>query len=280
MFTVSVLVCALCSLASFAAGFLDAIAGGGGLLTLPAVLLAGVPPHLALGTNKFAATLGTLVALGNFARNHLVQWRMALYGLFFSLAGAWLGSRLTLYLDAAQLGKILVVLLPLGMFATLMPRKERSDAADNATPKGEDGWRAMLSPSLMCSAHNGWRFWFLIPPVCFAIGAYDGFFGPGTGSFLILAFHWILGTSLLSASATAKVLNLTSNFGALCVFLFTDNIIWPLAICMAVASMLGNWLGSRTAIRVGSDVVRRFLLVSLSILLLTLVWRYFIAPAQ
>ena len=262
MFTVSVLVCALCSLASFAAGFLDAIAGGGGLFTLPAVLLAGVPPHLALGTNKFAATLGTLVALGNFARNHLVQWRMALYGLFFSLAGAWLGSRLTLYLDAAQLGKILVALLPLGMFATLMPRKERSDAADNATPKGGDGW----------------RFYLLIPPVCFAIGAYDGFFGPGTGSFLILAFHWILGTSLLSASATAKVLNLTSNFGALCVFLFTGNIIWPLAICMAVASMLGNWLGSRTAIRVGSDVVRRFLLVSLSILLLTLVWRYFIAP--
>lgn len=262
MLTVSITVCILCSLASFAAGFLDAIAGGGGLLTLPAVLLAGVPPHLTLGTNKFAATLGTLVALGNFARNNLVLWRMALYGLLFSLAGAWLGSRLALYVDAAQLGKILVAMLPFGMFATFMPRKNRPDATDNAMPQGVEGW----------------RFYLLIPVVCFAIGAYDGFFGPGTGSFLILAFHWILGTSLLAASATAKVLNLTSNLGALCVFMFTGNVLWPLAVCMAAASMLGNWLGSRTAIRVGSDVVRRFLLVSLSILLLTLVWRYFIAP--
>ncbi len=260
MLTVSITVCILCSLVSLAAGFLDAIAGGGGLLTLPAVLLAGVPPHLTLGTNKFAATLGTLVALGNFARNNLVLWRMALYGLCFSLTGAWLGSRLALYVDAAQLGKILVAMLPFGMFATFMPRKNRTDVVEEGTP-------------------NGWRFWLLIPPVCFAIGAYDGFFGPGTGSFLILAFHWILGTSLLAASATAKVLNLTSNFGALCVFMFTGNVLWPLAVCMAAASMLGNWLGSRTAIRVGSDVVRRFLLVSLSILLLTLVWRYFIAPA-
>ena len=258
MFTASLAICILCSLASFAAGFIDAIAGGGGLLTLPAVLLAGVPPHLALGTNKFAATLGTLVALGNFARNHLVRWRMALFGLGFTLAGAWAGSRLALHIDAAQLGKVLVALLPVGMLATLMPRKERPERDD---------------------AIRGWRFWLLLPLVCFAIGAYDGFFGPGTGSFLILAFHFILGTGLLAASATAKVLNLTSNFGALCVFLASGKILWELAICMAIASMLGNWLGSRTAIRVGSAVVRRFLLVSLSLLLLTLVWRYFFAPA-
>lgn len=259
MFTLSATVIALCALAALVAGFIDAIAGGGGLITLPTLLLAGVPPHFTLGSNKFGSTLGTLVALGNFARSHLVQWRMALWGLGFSLAGAWAGSLLTLYFDAAQLGKALVALLPFGMLATLMPRKERPD-----------GERPLC----------GWRFWFLLPVTCFAIGAYDGFFGPATGSFLILAFHWILGTSLLAASATAKVLNLASNFAAACVFVWSGKVLWPLALAMAVASMTGNWLGSRMAIRIGPAVVRRFLVFSLSLLLLTLVWRYFLSPGM
>ena len=254
---------AACGGAALAGGFIDAIAGGGGLLTMPALLLTGVPPHLALGTNKVSSSLGTAVALGTFARSHLVLWLLAFAGLAFALLGAWAGSLLALQVSPEVLGKILVGLLPVGMLLTLAPKRERRD-----DPECED------APAL-----SGPRFWVLVPLVCLAIGVYDGFFGPGTGSFLILALHWVLRTGLIQASATAKVLNLGSNVGAAVAFIWHGTVFWPLAALMTACSMLGNWLGSRTAIRVGAAAVRRFLLVSLGLLLLTLVWRYFVAPA-
>ncbi len=245
--------------AAFAGGFIDAIAGGGGLVTMPALLLTGVPPHAALGANKFSACLGTCVALGNFARSRLVLWRVALTGLAFALIGSWAGARLALSTEPALLGKILVGLLPVGMCATLMPRKERARAYGEADMHGP-------------------RLWLLTPLVCLVIGAYDGFFGPGTGSFLILAFHWILRMGLMEASATSKVLNLASNFAGVVVFMLNGVVLWSLALPMAAACCVGNWLGSRLAIRVGPAAVRRFLMVSLSLLLLTLVWQFFLAP--
>lgn len=248
-----------CGGAALAGGFIDAIAGGGGLLTVPALLLTGVPPHLALGTNKVSCSLGTAVALGTFARSHLVLWRLALAGLAFSLLGAWFGSLLALRVDPAVLGKILVGLLPVGMLLTLAPRRRRE-----AGP---------VAPPL-----SGPRLWLLTPLVCLAIGVYDGFFGPGTGSFLILALHWVLNIGLIEASATSKVLNLGSNVGAVVAFVWHGSVFWPLAALMTACSMLGNWFGSRTAIRVGAAAVRRFLMVSLGLLLVTLIWRYFVAP--
>ena len=244
--------------AALGGGFIDAIAGGGGLVTMPVLLLTGVPPHMALGANKVSACLGTGVALGNFARSRLVLWRVALAGLGFSLLGSWVGSRLTLLLDAALLGKILVALLPVGLCATLLPQKDRS-----------------LPPLPL----QGPRFWLPVTLVCLLLGAYDGFFGPGTGSFLILAFHWVLRMGLMQASATAKVLNLASNLGGATVFVLNGVVLWKLALPMAAACCLGNWLGSRMAIRVGPAAVRRFLVVSLSLLLLSLVWQYFFASA-
>lgn len=251
---------AACGGAALVGGFIDAIAGGGGLLTMPALLLTGVPPHLALGTNKISSSLGTAVALGTFARSHLVLWRLALAGLAFALLGSWVGSLLALHLSAAVLGKILVGLLPVGMLLTLAPKRERRERES--------------SPPL-----HGPRFWLLMPLVCLGTGVYDGFFGPGTGSFLILALHWVLRAGLIEASATAKVLNLGSNVGAATAFIWHGTVFWPLAAVMTACSMLGNWFGSRTAIRVGPAAVRRFLTVSLGLLLLTLVWRYFLAPA-
>ncbi|WP_297050704.1 TSUP family transporter [uncultured Desulfovibrio sp.] len=251
---------AACGGAALVGGFIDAIAGGGGLLTMPALLLTGVPPHLALGTNKISSSLGTAVALGTFARSHLVLWRLALAGLAFSLLGSWVGSLLALHISAAVLGKILVGLLPVGMLLTLAPKRERQAGA--------------------CSAPlHGPRFWLLVPLVCLLIGVYDGFFGPGTGSFLILALHWVLRAGLIEASATSKVLNLGSNVGAAAAFIWHGTVFWPLAAIMTACSMLGNWFGSRTAIRIGPAAVRRFLMVSLGLLLLTLIWRYFLDPA-
>lgn len=247
----------VCGAAALTGGFIDAIAGGGGLLTVPALLLTGVPPHLALGTNKVSCSLGTAVALGTFARSGLVLWRLALTGLAFSLVGSWFGSLLALQVEQEVLGKILVGLLPVGMLLTLAPRRQRPESGASIT---------------------GPRLWLLTPLVCLAIGLYDGFFGPGTGSFLILAFHWVLSVGLMEASATAKVLNLGSNVGAVVAFVWHGQVFWPLAALMTACSMLGNWFGSRTAIRVGAGAVRRFLMVSLGLLLVTLIWRYFVAP--
>lgn len=249
MFSATFGTIAFCSLAAFVAGFIDSIAGGGGLITLPALLLAGVPPHLALGTNKMQSSMGTAVALASFANSNLVLWRLALAGLPFSLIGSGIGSKLALFLSDELLGTILIVLLPIAMVCTLVPKKERKSASTSGSSR------------------------ILVPIVCLVIGVYDGFFGPGTGSFLILAFHWIVGIGLVHASATVKVLNLASNLGALGIFLWSGQIIWAIALPMVVASIVGNWLGSRTAMRLGARAVRLFLTVSLGLLLLTLIVR-------
>ncbi len=247
-----------CTLATFAAGVVDSIAGGGGLITMPALLLSGVPPHLTMGTSKFASTLGTVAALFNYARRGYVLWRIAPVGIAFSLFGAWCGSVLALHLDSAVLGRIMVAMLPFGMLLTLLPKKEQTVAA------------GPLSSG---------RFWLCAAVVSFVVGAYDGFFGPGAGSFFILAFHWILRMGLVEASAVSKVLNLASNFGALIAFLWAGKVLFALALPMAVAGICGNWLGSRLALRLGAPLVRRFLLVSMGLLLCTLIWRYVVGGA-
>ncbi len=263
MFDCTPLVYALGILSAFGGGFIDAIAGGGGLVTMPALLISGVPPHMALGCNKVSACLGTCTALGNFARSGLVRWRVALAGVAFSLLGSSAGSQMALRLDPAILGKLLVALLPIAMCAVLLPpRGNRRASTRAASPFPQHGIRFLLPVTL----------------VCLTIGFYDGFFGPGTGSFLILTFHWVLRMELMEASATAKVLNLASNLSSTLVFIYGGVVLWRLALPMAVACCLGNWLGSRMAIRIGSAAVRRFLTISLSLLLLTLVWQYFLAP--
>ena len=170
-----------------------------------------------------------------------------------ALAGSALGSRLALHLDADTLGKTLIVLLPLAMLVTLIPRKDRD----------------------MPLVSGGPRLYVLAPLCCLAVGVYDGFFGPATGCFFILSLHLLVRVHLLQASATTKVLNLASNAGAAIVFILSGDVAWTLALCMAAGSISGNWLGSRMAIRIGGALVRRALIVSLSLLMISLIWSTF-----
>jgi len=243
----------ICCIASFVAGFIDSIAGGGGLITLPTMLLSGVPPHIALGSGKFASTMGTGLALINFARSNLIIWKVASAGIVLALIGAFCGSYLTLLVDSAILKQILIILLPVAMLGTFFPINVKK-SQNNLT---------------------GVKFWVLLPLVCFLIGAYDGFFGPATGSFFILAFHWILGLGLIQASATSKVFNSVTNISSTVVFLWTGKVLFVLAIPMAIASMLGNWLGSRIAIKAGPTIIKKFLVVSMLLLLTSLIYSYF-----
>lgn len=246
---------AVCTVASYLAGVLDSIAGGGGLLTMPAMLLAGVPPHATLGTGKFASTLGTTVSLTNYARSNLVEWRTAPLGIASSLIGSWIGALCAVYLDPAMLGKVMVVLLPVGMVITLIPKKP-----------SQSGPQEPL---------EGTRFLVYLGLVGFFVGGYDGFFGPGAGSFFILAFHWILRMGLIEASATSKLFNLASNLGAVIPFMWYNEVYYMLGFPMAAASMAGHWSGSRLAIKAGAGVVRKFLFLSLSLLMASLVYQYF-----
>lgn len=255
LFTLGLPALAFLMAASFCAGFIDSMAGGGGLISMPSLLLAGVPPHLALGTNKFMSSCGTSFAFFTYARGKAIVWRVAAIGVAFSLAGSALGSRLTLYLSPETLGKVLILLLPVAALLTFAPVRRFE-------PDYEPSPRAM---------------YIALPVICTVIGVYDGFFGPGTGSFLLLALHLFLGMNLVKASGTTKVFNLASNLGSLAVFLLNGKVLFAIAIPIAVANITGNLMGARMAIRHGAPVIRKFLLVSLSLLFVSLIWRYYSA---
>ena len=242
-----------CAFAFLIAGFVDAVAGGGGLISMPALLLAGVPPHMALGSGKFATTLGSLTALWSFARHHLVVTRIAPAGFASAFFGAVSGSGLAMQVESVLMGRILVFLLPAGLLLSLF--SGRSYTREGDLPE-----------------HGLWPRVLIMG---FVIGAYDGFFGPGTGSFFIIAQHILLHMGLVRASATAKVFNLASNAGALLTFASGGVVLYALGIPCAICNIAGNQIGVRLAIRAGARAVRALLYVTLTLLLATLTYRFF-----
>ena len=242
----------LLCIVTFIAGLIDSIAGGGGLLRLPALLIAGVSPQQALGTNKFTGAIGTGAAMLNFARKGLILWKLAFIGIPCALLGSAAGSKCILAFDPQTAGKILIALLPVAAMITLIPRRSKS-CKDSFTSKD---------------------VYLLTPLICFSVGFYDGFFGPGTGSFMLLGLHCLLGLGLVTSSATAKAFNLASNVSSLVVFIVSGKVYYFAALPMALANVAGNIVGSRLALRKGPTVIRRMLFVSLGLLFISLAWRY------
>ena len=246
----------LVCLAFFAAGFIDSIAGGGGLISIPAFLLTGVQPEVVLGTSKMAAGLGTASSLLTYARSGLVIWRMALCGIPACLIGAYIGSKAILYFDSATIGKIMLVLLPIGALVTLLPKKSAATGFLSSDLRPRD-----------LHVYN--------PLICLILGFYDGFFGPGTGSFFIIAYHFFLKIGLVQASATAKVFNLATTLSSFVVFAMSGHVLFLLAVPLAAVNIVGNVLGTRMAIRIGAGFVRKILYVSLSLLFASLIYKFF-----
>jgi uncharacterized membrane protein YfcA len=237
----------------FFAGFIDSIAGGGGLLILPALLVTGFPAQAALGTAKFTGTFGTAVAVFNFIKARMIIWKVIVHGIFFSLIGAYFGSNSILSIKEEEVAKIVILLLPIAIVAVFIPKGK--------IHKISHEWSKLT-------------LYLWIPIVCFAIGFYDGFFGPGTGSFLILALHLFFGLSLSSASATAKIFNLSSNIGAVITFMVAGKLFIKIAIPMAIACMLGNYVGSKLTMKKGDGLVRYTLIFSVAILMITLIYKF------
>jgi uncharacterized protein len=238
--------------ATVVAGFVDSIAGGGGLITIPALLFAGVPPIHALGTNKLQSVFGTSVALRNYWRSGLIDWKRNRLTIACVFAGA-LGGALSVQIVRPQLLDLMVPLLLVAaaLYILLSPRMTDEDAHHRVSSNG-------------------------YAPIGAVVGVYDGFFGPGAGTFFTTTLVALRGYGLTKATALTKLLNLTSGVASLILFAFGGHVLWLLGLCMAAGSMIGGWLGSHSALRFGARLIRPLLvLISLS-LTARLLWGYFV----
>jgi hypothetical protein len=231
--SVTPLVASLLFLAGFFGGLVDSIAGGGGLITLPVLLAFGLPPHQALGTNKFQSTFGSITSSYNYVKHGGISLRAAIWGIVFTIIGAATGAQVVQMVNA----DILHWIIPFLLLAILM--------------------YTIFSPDL--GKHDSRPRW--TQPVFYlvfglSIGFYDGFFGPGTGSFWPVAMVLLLGLNLVKATGYTKVMNFTSNIVSLIVFFIGGNIVfWP-GLCMGLGEILGAKIGTTLVIKKGVKFIR------------------------
>ncbi|MDQ7096032.1 TSUP family transporter [Desulfosporosinus sp. PR] len=237
----------------FLAAAIDAIAGGGGLISLPALLMIGVPPHLALGTNKFAASMASLNSSITFARSGKVHTSLVKWQIPFTFIGAALGVWAVLSVSSEFLNKaVLVLILIVGIYTLLHKNLGMENKFQGLHP-------------------------FNLGVGCFfalALGFYDGFFGPGTGSFLIFSFIAFFGFDFVTASANSKVLNFGSNFVSLLLFAWNGKILFSYGIPMALFMIFGSLVGTRLAIRRGAVLVKPIFITMSLLVAVKLIYQY------
>jgi uncharacterized membrane protein YfcA len=234
----------------FLGSLMDAIAGGGGIVTVPTYLLAGLPVHLALGTNKLSSAIGTSASAARFIRQGFVCWRLALPSAALALAGAAAGTRLQLLVDERYLQYLLVLVLPAVALVVLRQRSFPEEPGDIAPARQA---AIVLGASL-------------------AVGAYDGFYGPGTGTFLLLIYTRLGRLDVRTSAGGVKVVNLASNLGALAASLLGGQVFWQLGLIAAAASAAGHFAGAGLAIRGGSRIIRPTVLIVLGLLTAKVLW--------
>jgi uncharacterized membrane protein YfcA len=238
-------------LAAFFAGFVDSIAGGGGLIQLPA-LFVFLPPAIAaqvpqvMGINKFSSICGTTVATLQYARKVDLQWKLLIPMAFAAFVFSFLGARTVTLLNPELIKPIILVLLVAVAIYTYA-RQKATTTSFFLLPEHSKLWVALAAGA--------------------AIGFYDGFFGPGTGTFLLIAFVGLFALDFLHASAHAKAINLTTNIAAVAWFASTGNIPYQYAVPMALANIAGSFIGSHMAILKGSEFVRKFFLAVVLLLI-------------
>ncbi len=238
-FTTFLTVCPLV----FAAGFVDAAAGGGGLISLPAYMIAGLPVHSAIGTNKLSSAMGTLLATIRFARDGYINWKRSAVCILCALGGAAIGSSLALRIEERIFTIAMLFIIPVSA-AFILKSHAISDQ------KEEYSFRKTLLISMA---------------VAFIIGIYDGIYGPGTGTFLILALSGLAHMKLSDANGTTKTINLTTNLTALAIFLMHGKVQVVLGLVAGAFSIAGNLLGARFFEKGGSRVTKPLMIVVLLI---------------
>lgn len=238
-------------LVGLVAGFVDAIAGGGGLIAVPVLLSVGIPPVTAFGTNKLQSVVGTAIAAFTYWRKGFVSLQLLAIAIPLTFAGSFLGALAVRSIDTTVLQyAVPVALIAVALYFAFAPRLTDEDS------------HARLSVAIF------------MPVMGFAIGFYDGILGPGTGSFLTLGFVTLFGLGLVRAAGHTKVLNLTSNAGALALFIPSGNVVWPVAVAMIIGQIVGGYLGALTGIRFGARLIRPLVVVvSIALAVKLLVFR-------
>lgn len=211
----------------FLAGFIDAIAGGGGLISLPAYLISGIPIHMAIGTNKLSSGLGTGLTTYRFARKGYISYKIAFFAVITAFFGASLGAKLSLIIEELFLMKLMLIILPLTAWYVVRGISFEMDAP--AYPFKKTVRRACL--------------------VAFVVAVYDGFYGPGAGTFMILLLVLIGHMNIREANGVAKAINLATNVAALTVFFLHGKVLLPLGLTAGAFSILGNYIGSKVFIQ-------------------------------
>jgi uncharacterized membrane protein YfcA len=229
----------------FLAGFVDSVAGGGGVISLPAYLLAGLPVKIAAGTNKLANGCGTALSVYKYSKSGKIEWSCALPAAFGCLLGAAGGTSLAVSLPGEVLKIIILAALPIAALILVLIRR-KSDADEKALSRERIGHDSLL--------------------IGFLIGVYDGLIGPGTGTFLTIAFSVVLGFGLLKSAGCARTANVASNAASLVIFLSSGDVLFSVGIPAIACSMLGNYFGARYAIRGGSKKIRLVMFFVLGLL--------------
>ncbi|MBN1969487.1 MAG: TSUP family transporter [Candidatus Delongbacteria bacterium] len=234
----------------FIGGFIDSVAGGGGLITLPVLVSIGLPPHVALGTNKFQSSFGSFSSALNFIRKGVVDLKTSGLGILFTFIGAFIGTTTIQLINADFLGKIIPGLLTLIFIYVI------------------------LSPNLgKIDRHPRMRQNLFFILFGLLLGFYDGFFGPGTGNFWVVSIMFILGFNMIKATGYTKVMNFTSNLTALTLFLIGGNINFYYGIIMAIGQFIGARAGSSLAIRKGSGFIRPIFLFMVGAVIVSLIYK-------
>lgn len=237
----------------FAAGFVDSIAGGGGLISLPVLLSVGLPAQLALGTNKLQGTFGVLSASVNYIRKGKIHLHESYTGIIFTFIGASLGAGLIQRLDPGFISNIIPVLLAVVFLYTLLSRQLGFKTRDPMMPRQ---WFYMLSG--------------------LGLGFYDGFFGPGTGSFWTAGLLFFLGYDMTKAAGATRIMNFTSNIVALGVFMAGGNVLYSAGLCMAAGQVMGARVGSGLAIKKGAQFIRPIFLAVVFLTIVRMSYVYYI----
>ena len=236
----------------FLGGLVDSIAGGGGLITLPGYLIAGVPPHMAIGTNKLSSAMGMFISTIRLYRGGFIDMRLATVPVAAAFIGSIVGARIALMLPASVFQIILIICLPL---AALLVMRKQSLSAEGESMEIKKRWILLGLCSFVC-------------------GAYDGFYGPGAGTFLLLAFAAFAKLGVRDAAGQMKIVNFSSGIAALVTFAVAGQVDWVLGALAGCFGFAGHYIGSGLVMKNGSRIVRPIIITVLAILFVKTGWDY------
>ncbi len=237
----------------FIGGVIDAIGGGGGLITLPAFMIAGFPVHFAMGTNKVSSVMGTSIAFTKFMRDGYMPLKLSLFGIVFALTGSSLGAQTALLISDYAFKILMLVILPVTAYYVFKSQNlltEERDTHDDITT----------------------RTYIVCVVVAFCTGFYDGFYGPGAGTFMLLLMAGAARLSVQKANGVAKAINFATNFAAVVVYFFNGKVIWQMGVTAGIFSIMGNYIGARFFEKGGAKTVRPVILIVLALFFVRVIY--------